>query len=131
MTIQYKSCFHWYLAHGLCPIPVHSDGTKRPALSSWKEFQKRFPTESEADEWARIHFSLAIVCGVVSGGLEVLDFDQQGLFEQFWPLLPPELVRRLPMVCTPSGGWHLYYRCSKICANNKIATALILNQANA
>ena len=86
MTIQYNNLFHWYLAGGLCVIPVHSDGTKRPALPTWKMFQGRFPTEAEVDLWRTIHASLAIVCGLVSGGLEVLDFDQPGLFEQFWPL---------------------------------------------
>ncbi len=121
----YPSRFHCYLDYGLCPIPIHSDGTKSPAIPTWKEYQTRLPTQQEATLWALAHKSLAIVCGVVSWGLEVLDFDQPGLFELFSDLVPHELLHRLPMVCTPRGGWHLYYRCSKICASAKIATALI------
>ena len=64
-----------YLRAGLSVIPTKED--KRPALSSWKAYQAKAMTEEEVD----ISFTgynvkgLAIICGAVSGNLEVIDVD--------------------------------------------------------
>jgi len=56
-----------YLSLGLSIIPI-KPRDKRPALHSWKEFQKRPPTEEEIRGWFTGHedLNLAIVTGGVS-----------------------------------------------------------------
>src|SRR5262245_19640591 len=105
-----------YTRAGLSVIPIRADGSKRPALPTWKEFQQRLATEDELARWfgGQDEVGIAVLGG---DGLEILDFDRPGLFEQFQELveeLAPGLVGRLPRVETPSGGVHVYYRCETI-----------------
>jgi len=64
--------------------------------------------------------------GQVSGNLEVIDFDAQALFEP-WERLVKELsgtdlLSKLVIVETPTGGFHVYYRCSDgVEGNQKLA----------
>jgi hypothetical protein len=114
-----------YAAFGLSVIPVRADGSKA-SVGSWKEFQSRIATDCEIESMFRGECGLAIVCGSVSGNLEVLDFDSPEHFE-FWRELAeeiaPELLERLVTVQSPSGGKHLYYRCDKAEGNQKLAQA--------
>jgi putative DNA primase/helicase len=50
--------------------------------------------------------SLAAVCGKISGGLLVLDFDVPGYFEEW-----RELAGGLPVQRTGGGGWQVFLRC--------------------
>jgi hypothetical protein len=111
-----------YQAAGVSVIPLRLDGSKAPALSTWQEFQKRIAEPVEVYDWFRVSggAGIGLVAGVVSGGVEILDFDDGSLFEP-WRLLVPETVEGLPVVKTPSGGWHVFYRCSEIGGNSKIA----------
>jgi len=78
-------------------------------------------TESEAQK----HFAnaprIAIVGGAVSGNLECLDFDDPDTYEPFLELLElrcPGLHARLLKRRTPSGGYHVVYRCTEPVAGN-------------
>ncbi len=53
---------------GLCILPVASDGTKRPAVSSWTKYQTSRPTAAQmrAFRFARRH-GFGMVAGSVSG----------------------------------------------------------------
>jgi hypothetical protein len=101
---------------GLNIVPLRTDGTRQPKLC-WKD--KEFPW------WQLQHYygpgnpsGIGIVCGTTSGNLEVLDFDHCGLFPLWETALGrPALLRRLPVVATPSGGRHVYYRCREIEGN--------------
>ncbi|MCC6909992.1 MAG: AAA family ATPase [Phycisphaerales bacterium] len=103
-----------YLKAGLCVLPADRE-TKRPVLPAWKEFQERCPSEDEVDEWfsARID-AICLVCGAVSGNLEIIDFDAGGEMYEAWRALveenAPGLVERLGIERTPSGGYHIAYR---------------------
>ena len=114
-----------YSQSGLSTIPIRADGTKAPACKQWKRFQSRIPTDEETQElFAGRRLGTAIICGEVSGGLEVLDFDKPGLFEPFVELVEQSrsgLIARLPQIQTPRGGMHVYYRCSTIEGNQKLA----------
>jgi hypothetical protein len=35
-----------YLASGLSVIPIQADGSKSPALGSWKQFQEKLPSQA-------------------------------------------------------------------------------------
>lgn len=113
-----------YVLSGISIIPVKLDGSKRPALRSWNEYRERFATVNELIAWYfRPWHGIAIVCGVQSGGLEVIDFDYgaEQNFDAFCRLIPPELYGRLCVVQTGGGGYHVIYRSSQVSASCKIA----------
>jgi putative DNA primase/helicase len=62
---------------------------------------------------------------VISGGLEVLDFDENAdaNFEIF-RRDAKSIVCRLPVVESAGGGYHVYYRCNLISGNHKIAQSI-------
>ncbi len=105
-------------------IPTHEN--KKPTIS-WKEFQSRMMTAVEVHRHFVDGTRLAIVGGRISGNLECLDIDDPTTYEPFlklldmrWPGLPDRLLKRQ----TPSGGYHLIYRCSTSVAGNlKLASA--------
>jgi len=110
----------------LSVIPVRSDGTKAPAVPSWKQYQTRIASQPELSEMMNHgrQVGVAVICGAVSGNLEVIDFDQPGLFEQFVAVAEaeaPGLIGRLTVIRTPSGGNHVAYRCDVIEGNQKLA----------
>ena len=67
---------------------------------------------------------MAVVCGEISGGLEILDLDNWDVVEP-WKTrvdeLLPGLLNRLVQVKTPRPGLHVYYRCQEIQGNQKLA----------
>lgn len=112
-----------YLAAGLCVLPAIR-AQKRPKLGSWKQYQTRLPTASELSAWmANSPEAVCILCGNASGNLEIIDFDSQGeLFTAWQRQIPIDLRDRLAIERTPSGGYHVVYRCEvAICGNMKLA----------
>jgi hypothetical protein len=102
-----------YKSAGLSVIPLKLDGSKHPALPSWKPYQSRMASESELREWFSSPAGIGIVCGSISGGLEVLDFDDAKAAASYFALTDGLYrlgVRRAWRVQTPSGGTHLYFR---------------------
>jgi hypothetical protein len=89
-------------------------------------FQERQPTLEELHAWfvAGDADAIAIIGGRVSGNLEILDFDAPEILEPWEALVnahDPDLLSYLPLVQTPSGGWHVYYRAPEIAGNHKLA----------
>ncbi len=109
-----------YRDAGISVIPLRLDGSKSPAISSWTPYQERFATDDELEQWFRRPAGIGMVCGSVSGGLEVIDFDEPSLFEPWRQMVIP-IVERLPVVETGGGGWHVLYCCNEIGGNVKIA----------
>jgi hypothetical protein len=112
---------------GLSVIPIRPDGSKSPALDSWKEFQTRIPSRDEIRSMFSPGLGVAILGGEVSGNLEILDIESIAPFSEFQTLvseLAPELLERLPHVETPSGGHHFYYRSDQIARNQVLARRL-------
>lgn len=72
---------------------------------------------------------LGIIAGKVSGGLEVIDVDCKydltgSLWDEFKSLLEDNLgdtFKSLVIATTKSGGYHIYYRCTEIEENLKLA----------
>lgn len=124
-----------YRAAGLCVLPADLK-LKKPAVSTWKMYQTRLPTEAEITRWFSNVGSpaMCMVCGAVSGNLEVLDFDCQGEAFESWRELveaeAPGLVDRLLIERSQSGGRHGAYRCvTPIPGNLKIAAKVITGSA--
>jgi hypothetical protein len=121
------------LAEGICVIPVGPG--KRPALKSWREFQKRLPTLDELHEWFAVERDdrgLAVVCGEVSGNLEMLELEgtalAEGILEEFEGYLAEAgLLETWQRMCqgnstrSPSGGLHVLFRCDEVAGNTKLA----------
>lgn len=114
-----------YLKSGLSIIPIRADGSKAPALCQWKTYQSTQPQTAELSDWfAKQCVGIAVIAGAVSGGLEIIDFDDAQTITPWLTLVEesaPGLVERLPMVSTPTGGLHVYYRCEVIGWNTKLA----------
>lgn len=130
MSKEIKDKAKEYLKAQLSVIPTKED--KRPALPTWTPYQSQRIKEDEVEAL----FSgsnvkgLAIICGAISGGLEVIDVDTKhdttgSLWEELRALIEdnlPELYSRLVIAQTKSGGYHIYYRCSSIAGNLKLST---------
>ncbi|MEM0097762.1 MAG: bifunctional DNA primase/polymerase, partial [Conexivisphaerales archaeon] len=102
------SAEHTYTAAlnaGFSIFPLAKE-SKKP-LVKWEEFMKRKPTEAEIKSWGNFE-NYAIVCGEVSGGLVILDFERRDDFEKFFPEWE-ELAKKTWVVETPHGGVHVYF----------------------
>ena len=93
---------------GIATIPLQG---KRPSFSTrWKRFQHHLPDAETIQRWIRKGFeSYGIVCGKVSDGLTVIDFDKPQLYEDF--------CKRFPTLCdsytvATRRGFHVYLRAA-------------------
>lgn len=116
--------FSEYASYGLSVIPIRADD-KRTSLKTWSEYRSRIATVSEISEW-RNSKRMAIVCGAVSGNLLCLDFDVKyakcDIVKKYRDAVDNQsLMRKIVMEQTPSGGWHLIFRCSTPRPSEKIA----------
>lgn len=109
-----------YRAAGLSIIPVGQD--KKP-LCAWKPFQEKPASEKLIQEWlnGRGQLGLGIVCGQVSGGLLVLDFDHDACTTyHHWKEAVGHLAEKLPAVRTGKGV-HVYMRTADPGGNRHLA----------
>lgn len=103
-----KNVLQWarfFYALGLCVFPLVS-GTKKPQVP-WKEYQHSRPPWAQVELWFSGAANLAIVCGTVSGGFYVTDFEKETDARAFFPKLD-KLAEQTPVVRTPHGGIHTY-----------------------
>ena len=122
------------LGAGLSLLPICADGSKKPAIDEWKEFQTRRATPDELLQLFPEHEErgIGIICGGVSGNLMVFDFDDADTAKLWCDLIKmllggKELLERLTWIQTPSGGFHAYYRCDVITGNKKLARRRLPN----
>src|SRR5437762_2718559 len=114
------------LSAGLNVYPPKEDGTKRPDTDiEWTSRQHRLATELEVQRWyANGRTGLGFICGAVSGGLELFEFEgravEAGIADDFIALAEAagltEVVDRIAAGYTersPSGGLHWLYRCTE------------------
>ncbi len=120
---------HPLIDAGLSLVPV-SHENKRP-LVPWKKFQSQLPEYPDVSRWLHEGFSaMALVCGKVSGGVEVIDIDANEAAgypaEKLWVPLQAKLRNLLdrhdiPVWRTGGGGFQFAYRCPTISGNQKLA----------
>lgn len=127
MAIDYTTA-RKYLDSGLCVLPAIK-AQKRPNLNSWEYYKTQLPTNKDLALWFGDNSSgICIVCGAVSGNLEIIDFDEKGLAFGPWgdrvknDELIPGLYDKLVVEQSPSGGFHVIYRCElPVSGNQKLA----------
>jgi len=138
--IDFKNEALSLISNNLCPVFL--DSNKKPNLWKWKPLQNTILTKEEIEQLLNKKIirevvklkddpikSIGIICGTVSGNLEVIDVDckyqKEGsdLWGDYSDLLKDnlEIYDSLVIAQTISGGYHIYYRCSKIDGNKKIA----------
>lgn len=115
-----------YLAQGLAVVVT--DENKR-AIFPWKKFQSVLPTEAEIENQLSHERAcgLAMICGAVSGNIEVIDCDlKYDISGDLWTrlmqsIIDHDLFNLLYIVETRSKGYHIYYKCECIEGNQKLA----------
>jgi putative DNA primase/helicase len=129
----------WYAAGcSVVPITPYEPGRpdKKPA-TDWKNLQQeRMSPLAVQAWWEDDHFGVAVICGAVSGGLEMTELEAVASSVAALDRLMPELERRDVRDLwdslnkdgyaewTPSGGLHLLYRADgwTVPGNTKLAT---------
>lgn len=98
-----------YLEAGCSIIPVNG---KRPALPAWDEFKHFRPSGPRVGYWLRSGrmSGIGLVCGVVSGGLVVIDVDSQEACAEFESKFP-RILDTLTVISGSGRGKHYYYKC--------------------
>lgn len=122
------------LPQGLSIIPVRDKPDDKHAAKTpypkWKEYQSRIMHETELfNQLEQFNTSaIAIICGKISGNLEVIDVDVKNepgidaiLFDEIRTLYP-NLWHSLRIHKSPSGGFHILYRTlGAVPGNRKLA----------
>lgn len=115
----------FYLHHKIACIAT---GDNKRAILPWKEYQTRLPTADEINrQFAHPKAKgIATICGAVSGNIEIIDVDLKNdvtgdLFQRLMDQLGA-ITKRLYIVQTKSGGYHLGYKCEVIEGNIKLAS---------
>lgn len=113
-----------YLADGLSVIPVRDkqEGDRAPKTPyyKWKEYQTKIVSKDALwhDMEQKNTCAVSIICGAISGNLEVIDVDTKFKSDAGIILFAsikefdPSLYERLRIHRTPSGGYHIMYRIS-------------------
>ena len=103
-------CFiHELQEAGLHIFPCKPKDKSPLVKGSWRE--KYCFTDREKYE------AIAMACGLLSGGVEVIDIDKPQMLD----LIPQEFKDMVIIDKTQSGGYHLIYRCEVIEGNQKLA----------
>lgn len=110
---------------GISVIPVRAN--KLP-IGSWKQNQIELIDPAKNENFTDAD-GYGIVCGKVSGNIECIDIDTKydltgTLFNDYKKLIhenAPELLKKLVVQQTPTGGYHFIYKCKTIAGNLKLA----------
>jgi len=107
---------------GYAVVPARADGSKAPA-GIWEKYQSELPAHKQVDAWLAngTYDGFGLVCGAVSGGLEMLELEGRaitaGIHVAYRDALTDhglgDLWQRISggyAETTPSGGLHILYR---------------------
>lgn len=114
-----------YIDSGVCCIPTNKEKTPARSLL-WTKYQEQM---SSCDLFYPAD-NIAMICGKISNNLEILDFDNhfgdaQDIFNDYRSDVDVHnIIEKLPIERTLSGGFHIFFRCDKIQGNQKLAQRL-------
>jgi archaellum biogenesis ATPase FlaH len=108
-----------FLEAGISIIPARK--SKQPPLKHWKPYQEKPASPEQLAKWFPRHQCIAIICGKVSGNIELIDFDydknRPEIFNEWRKLVEdedPELFKKLIIQTTQNNGFHVCYSCREI-----------------
>jgi putative DNA primase/helicase len=124
-----QAALAWYEA-GCCILPAADDGTKKPGVGSWDRYKTERPDRDQTDMWAISTDGIGMVCGAISGNVEMLELEAAAadLLPVFLAAVSeadPELLAALGAYLerTPTGGYHFLYRVDgPVAGNTKLAS---------
>lgn len=109
-------------SHGVACIPT--DCNKVPTIGAWAPYQESLPTEDVLQGFFRSGGNIA----VVAGQIQCIDIDSKhrfGLEDDYFVALKAfgceELLSKVVVQETPTGGYHLIFRCKGELRNMKLA----------
>ena len=110
----------FYKSQGFSVIPVGKD--KKPFIQ-WQRYQKEAASEQQIKTWWTQwpDANVGIVTGTISG-LAVIDIDTDEGRQAIQEHIPDSLV--IPVVNTPSGGQHYYFKCTDEKLSNNSRTVV-------
>jgi hypothetical protein len=118
---------------GISVVPVATDGSKRPGIASWKQYQERRANTEELMSWFADAQGVGVICGKVSGNLEMLELEGRAVADKMHIELKEmatnaglgevwERINNGYVEMTPSGGLHWLYRIDgEVPGNTKLA----------
>lgn len=115
-----------FLAEGISFLMIRADGSKAP-IESWEQWRDQLPTEEHIEGWfgGSKRRGIGMLCGAVSGNLEVIDLDEPASIQDFERKVKydlPGILEDLIIVESPKGGRHYIYRCIEpVEGNQKLA----------
>jgi hypothetical protein len=110
---------------GMSVIPIRSDGSKKPPFS-WKQYQTTRATRAEVRAWFAPgrYEAAAVICGAISGGLQMLEMEGWAYNQHRWEHLRAACIDALGdfrwaqitryVELSPSSGPHLFMRCPEV-----------------
>ena len=110
-----------YLSLGLNPLPIPVN-EKKPLIEEHNTVKL---SEKEIDSYP--FDAIGVSTGLISGSLEAIDFDLKNaedpekVMKMFKKRVPKELLKKLVVQETQSGGFHFIYRCEDITSSKKLA----------
>jgi hypothetical protein len=110
-----------YLSWGFNPLPISVD-KKAPLVEEHNTVKL---TEEDIEGFS--FDAIGVSTGVISGGLEAIDFDLKNasnpdaVMTVFKSKVPKDLLKKLVVQQTQSGGYHFIYRCETISSSKKLA----------
>ena len=107
LPVNKKAVLKYYYDLGFSIIPVDD---KKEAIIQWKEFQDKRPSWEKIQEWEEKlnHPNWAVICGGVSRGLVILDFEDKKDAITFFGNDKFEKLKETTLVIeTPHNGVHI------------------------
>jgi P4 family phage/plasmid primase-like protien len=119
MSIDEAAVLAWVDA-GCSIVPIRADGSKSPA-TGWKAAQTVRASPEVARGYAKSYDGIGVVCGAVSGNLEMFELEGRAISEGYGQRLREacrdhgieHVLDTLMAGCltqSPSGGYHMWYR---------------------
>jgi len=104
---------------GLQFVPVNAN--KQPTVKGWQSSTDKHDLSN--------CYGVGLVCGKVSGNVEVIDIDLKyditgNIYDRYKRLIhdtDPTLLNKIVVQKTKNGGYHFIYRCSLVAGNIKLA----------
>lgn len=98
---------------------------KKPRIKSWKPLLESINRNTSF----RVDDSIGLICGKVSGNIEIIDFDLKyditgSLYSNFCEMVDahnPDLISKLVIQKSKNGGYHFLYKCATVLKNQKLA----------
>lgn len=112
-----------YIKAGCSVIPVNEN--KIPTVPKDHPFFSRVMTDVEVEKYFKKVFGIGIVAGGV-WQIEIIDFDLKydlsgTVMSRYKELVGEELIKKVYLQQTRSGGYHMIYKCDKFEPNQKLA----------